>query len=423
MHDFIRLLYPICRSITGKGVRQTLGYIQQRIPITIKEIPSGTTVFDWTIPDEWNVERAYIVAPGNNRFADVSTNNLHLVSYSVPFKGKVSLGELRKHLHTLSEQPDLIPYRTSYYNRTWGFCISHRELEQLPEGEYDVVVDTSLVPGSLTYGEMVLKGKSEREFLISCHICHPSLANDNLSGISLVVELAEELSRRNDRQYTYRFLFIPGTIGAISWLYLNQEVTKKIEHGLVAALVGRPGPLHYKKSRRGSAKIDKVAEYFLAKSGDSFAIREFAPFGYDERQFCSPAFDLPVGSLTRTPYGEYPEYHTSADDLSLVTPDALADSLSKYLSIIDLIEKDLKYQNLAPFCEPQLGKRGLFKGIGGSKAKLSEMAMLWVLNLSDGKHSLLDIAARSGIDFDIIHSAAQSLRQAKLLEEVSPSSV
>ena len=417
MIELARDLYPICRSITGEGVRSSLQILQQAVPLELHEVSTGTRVFDWTVPREWNIRDAYVKNQHGERVIDFRRHNLHVVNYSVPFHGHLTLDELRPHLHTLPEQPDWIPYRTSYYRETWGFCISHNQFLSLEKGEYEVCVDTSLEPGALTYGELYLAGQSTDEVLISCHCCHPSLANDNLSGMVVSAFLARELQTR-PRRYSYRFLFIPGTIGSITWLALNEQRTKNIRHGLVIACVGDAGCMHYKKSRRDNAEIDKAAIHVLRHSGQEFRVLDFSPYGYDERQYCSPGFNLPVGSLTRTPHGRYPEYHTSADNLDFIRPEYLADSLDKYLAVVNLLEHNRKYLNTQPKCEPQLGKRGLYGTFGGRKdADQHELAMLWVLNLSDGNHSLLEIADRSNLSFDLIEEIAETLMTHGLLEE------
>jgi aminopeptidase-like protein len=420
MIDLIREAYPICRSITGDGVRRTLAMIQERIPLEIREVPTGTPVFDWTVPREWNIRDAWIKDPSGRKVVDFQECNLHVLNYSVPVHEKLPLAELKKRLFTLPDQPDLIPYRTSYYKETWGFCLRHRTLEELPEGEYEVLVDSTLADGALTYGECLLPGDSEREVLLSTHVCHPSLCNDNLSGIAVMTGLARELQARPRRRYSYRFLFIPGTIGSITWLALNDV---KVDHGLVAANLGDPGAFHYKKSRRGSfgikpAEIDRAVLAVLKDAGEPFGVEEFVPFGYDERQYCSPGFNLAVGSLTRTPYGRYPEYHTSADNLDFVKPEALEGSLRAYLAVMDVLEGNRRYLNLNPKGEPQLGRRGLYRTIGGDESGRSrELALLWVLNLSDGENSLLDIAERSGMSFAAIRTAADALLEVGLLRE------
>jgi aminopeptidase-like protein len=418
MRRFIADAYPICRSLTGDGVRRTLAMIRERIPLEVREVPSGTPVFDWTVPREWNIRDAWIKDPAGRKVVDFQACNLHVLNYSVPVHERLSLDELKKHLFTLPDKPDLIPYRTSYYKEAWGFCLSHRAMLALPEGEYEVLIDSTLKDGSLTYGECLLPGESEREVLLSTHVCHPSLCNDNLSGIAVMTWLARALAER-PRRYSYRFLFIPGTIGSITWLARNESRTDRIAHGLVAANLG-VGAFHYKKSRRGDAEIDRAVLHALKTSGEGFGVEDFVPFGYDERQYCSPGFDLAVGSLTRTPWGRYPEYHTSADTLDLVRSEALAGSLAAYLRVVEILEGNRRYLNLNPRCEPQLGRRGLYRTIGGDDAGRSrELALLWVLNLSDGRHGLLDIAERSGMPFEAVRAAADALLETGLLRELT----
>jgi aminopeptidase-like protein len=335
----------------------------------------------------------------------------------MPIHKKISLSELRPHLFTLPDHPDWIPYRTSYYNENWGFCLSHNQYLSLAEEEYEVYIDSSLEEGHLTYGEYFIQGETSDEVLISCHICHPSLCNDNLSGNSIAVLLAKHLSGLSLR-YSYRFLFIPGTIGAITWLALNEKTAFNIKHGLVTTLLGNAGNFTYKKSRRGNAQIDRVVEHVLKNGGKDYTIIDFFPYGYDERQFCSPGFNLPVGCLMRTPHGQFPEYHTSADNLDFVQPQYLAEAFSVYVSILNTLENNRTYINLNPKCEPQLGKRGLYKAISGqADNKSREMAMLWLLNMSDGEHSLLDIAQKSSISIEVLKNIADILMQHNLLRE------
>jgi aminopeptidase-like protein len=415
MRGLIEELYPICRSITGEGLRATLRAVNRRVPIELHEVPSGTPVFDWTVPEEWNISDAYVLDASGTRVIDFRRSNLHVVNYSEPVRRRLSLEELKPHLFSLPDHPDWIPYRTSYYERSWGFCVSQRQQDALPEGEYEAVIESSLEPGSLTYGELLLPGESAEEILISCHCCHPSLANDNLSGIALATSLARALAGAG-RRYSYRFLFLPGTIGSIAWLARNEAGAARIRHGLVAACVGDAGPMHYKKSRRGNAEIDRAAAHVLQHSGREHRILDFSPYGYDERQYCSPGFDLPVGSLTRTPHGRYPEYHTSADDLAFVRPESLAESLQTYLAVLSVLEGNRRYRNTNPRCEPQLGKRGLYRTMGGlPDPGRHSFAMLWALNLSDGTHDLLSIAERSGLPFDLIEGAAARLSEHGLL--------
>ena len=417
MHDLMTELYPIGRSITGEGVRETLRMIQKRIPLEVHEVPSGTRVFDWTVPLEWNVTDAYVMNQEGKRVIDFKAHNLHLMSYSAPVRKKMSLAELRPHLFTLPDHPEWIPYRTSYYKENWGFCLRHADLEHLSDGEYDVVIDSSLQPGSLTYGECYLPGETSEEVLISCHVCHPSLCNDNLSGIVVAMSLAERMVPRT-RRYSYRFLFIPGTIGSITWLAQNEQMVSRIKHGLVLTGVGDIGNITYKKSRRGNAEIDRAMAHVLKHSGETYTIIDFFPYGYDERQYCSPGFDLPVGCFMRTPHGQYPEYHSSADNLNFVKVDSLAQSYARCLGVFDLLEGNRTYMNQNPKCEPQLGRRGLYRAVAGQQEKQwTELALFWVLNASDGHHTLLDIAERADLPFGRIHSAAEALLEVGLLKE------
>jgi aminopeptidase-like protein len=410
LFELISRLYPICRSLTGEGVRQTLRILQEVIPLEIHEVPTGTRVFDWEIPKEWNIHDAFVKDSSGRKIIDFTNSNLHVVNYSVPFRGKLKLEELKSHLFTLPDHLDWIPYRTSYYNESWGFCLSQRQLLSLVDDEYEICMDSSLEEGSLSYGQFVIPGATNKEILLTTHICHPSLCNDNLSGIALVTWLAKQLSLRPNR-YTYRFLFLPGTIGSIAWLAL---------HEAQVPLVGDRGSFTYKKSRRGNAEIDAVFEYVLKSASGNSDMVEFSPYGYDERQFCSPGFNLPVGCIMRTPHGQYPEYHTSADNIEFLSMDSLADSIKKCTSVLHILENNRTYLNLNPKCEPRLGKRGLYKSIGGqTDEKQNELAMLWVLNLSDGNHTLLDIAQRSGLIFSEIQGAAGTLLRHNLLQAVS----
>lgn len=420
MHAFIRDLFPICRSITGDGFRDSLRLLSETAPIVLNEVPSGTRVFDWTVPKEWNIRDAWIADESGHRVVDFRSSNLHVVNYSVPVRTRMSLTQLKKHLHTLPDQPDLIPYRTTYYAEDWGFCLSHHALEQLRDGNYDICIDSTLAPGHLTYGQCLLPGTLDHEILISVHSCHPSLANDNLSGMAVAAFLARHLSEQ-PRRHTFRFLFIPGTIGSITWLAQHEREARNVRHGLVLSCLGDPGPLTYKRSRQGTAPIDRASAHVL-RNGGPRALLDFTPYGYDERQYCSPGFDLPVGCLMRTPNGQFPEYHTSADNLDFVRPESLEDSLRAVLEIIQVLENDGVYMNLSPKCEPQLGRRGLYDSKGGVSPPDLQMAMLWVLNFSDGRHSLIDIAQRADISFAAIHRAALALKDAGLLGVVQGSS-
>jgi len=419
IYHLIEELYPICRSITGEGVRQTLSIMQKHIPLELYEVKTGQQVFDWVVPQEWHIKDAYIKDKSGRKIVDFRQCNLHVVNYSVAVDKTVSLTELREHLHTLPEHPDWIPYRTSYYNPTWGFCLTQRQFDSLEDGDYEVYIDAEHTDGSLTYGEYFIPGESSDEILLFAHCCHPSLCNDNLSGLALSTFLAKHLAHKTLR-YSYRFIYTPATIGSITWMSQNEHKLKNIRHGLVCSVVGDPGPMTYKKTRAGDAEIDKavvhVLQQKLQQQGKTYDVQDFLPWGYDERQFNSPGINLSVGRLTRTPNGCYPEYHTSADNLDLVQVTALQDSYETYIEVFNVLENNQTYINLSPKCEPQLGKRGLYRKTGGHKdVGQRELAYLWVLNMSDGGHSLLDIAERSDLSMDIIVSAASDLRKCNLL--------
>jgi aminopeptidase-like protein len=414
LHQFAAQLYPICRSITGDGIRQTLAMIGNRIPLQVSEVATGTAVFDWTVPKEWNIRDAYIKDAGGRRVVDFQQNSLHVLNYSTPIHEVLPLNQLKEHLFTLPEYPDWIPYRTSYYKEQWGLCLTHNQLSDLRDETYEVFIDSTLQDGQLTYGECFLPGQLKEEVLISTHACHPSLANDNLSGLAVATHLAQLMAER-DRRYSYRFLFIPGTIGAITWLARNQDKVNLVRHGLVLTGVGDRGGFHYKKSRRGDAEIDRATAHVLRHCGEPSEVLEFSPYGYDERQYCSPGFNLPVGCLMRSVWGTFPEYHTSADNLDFIQPISLAKSLDTCMAIVNVLENNRRYINQNPYCEPQLGKRNLYRSMGGESIGQEINARLWLLNLSDGEHSLLDIAERSGIPFSAISQAAELLNQSGLL--------
>ena len=418
MHALAAELYPICRSITGDGVRKTLQIIEQLVPVERHEVPTGTAVFDWQVPREWNIREAYIADSSGKRIVDFRNHSLHVLSYSVPVNERLTREQLGEHIYTLPEQPDLIPYKTSYYRENWGFCLTQRQWDEVAESEYEVVIDSSLDDGNLTYGELFLPGTREEEFLFSTHVCHPSLANDNLSGIVLLAHLADAL-KGVERRFSYRFLFVPGTIGSITWMARNEEKLKRIRFGLVTACVGDPGRFTYKKSRQDIAEIDRVVQHVLERSEGQYSLRSFSPYGYDERQYCSPAFNLPVGHLSRTPHGQFAEYHTSADNLDFITPEALGGSLELFLKIVAEVEGGRYYRNLSPKGEPQLGRRGLYSAMGGHRQSSDrEMAMLWVLNLSDGDHATWDIARQSGLPLEMVEEVAEILKQHDLLEQL-----
>jgi len=419
LHALATELYRIPRSITGPGVRETLERLAANAPIELHEIASGTEVFDWVVPKEWRFRGARLVAPDGRVVADASIQNLQVLNFSSGYRGRLSLAELRPHLYSLPERPDRIPYRTSYYRENWGFCLPHRVVESLTDGLYEVEIDAEHVDGSLSYGEAFLAGESQDEMLFSTHVCHPQLANDNLSGLVVMTALAAELAARPRRRLSYRFVFVPGTIGAIAWLATNPQPVARIQHGLVAAGLGDGGPFHFKQSRRGTAPIDAVVPRALARLGEALVVEPFVPFGYDERQYNSPGIGLDVGSLTRTPWGRYPEYHTDADDLEFVRPEHLERSLAVYRAVVDELENREIYLNLAPHGEPMLGKHGLYRSIGGDDAgRERELALLWMLNLSDGANDLPQIAARSGLDEAALRDAASALVDAGLLRRL-----
>lgn len=413
MHSLLADLFPICRSITGDGFRKTLRRLQAYVPLTLHEVPTGTKVLDWTVPNEWNIRDAYVKDRKGARVVDFKHSNLHVLNYSTPLRRTVPRDELLAHCFSLPDHPDWIPYRTSYYREAWGFCVTHRQLQALTESEYEVCIDSTLAPGALTYGEAILPGNTTDEILVSCHSCHPSLANDNLSGMVVAAFLARR-TREAPRRYTYRFLFIPGTIGSITWLSRNEDVVSRIRHGLVLAGVGDAGRIHYKRTRRGGAEIDQAVAHVLKHTARPHGLLDFSPYGYDERQYGSPGFDLAVGCLSRTPYGTYPEYHTSGDNVEFVRPESLADSYEACLDVFEVLEGNGTYLNLNPKGEPALGRRGLYGQTGGT-TPTDEMALLWVLNQSDGSHSLLDIADRADKPFRAIRAAADALMSKGLL--------
>jgi aminopeptidase-like protein len=419
LYALVKELYPICRSITGDGVRRTLEIVSRIIPLTVHEVPTGTPVLDWTVPKEWNIRDAWIADATGKRVVDFNALNLHVLNYSIPFRARLSLSELRPHLFTLPNQPDLVPYRTSYWNEAWGFCLSQRQLDAMPDGEYEVVIDSTLEAGALTYGEFVVPGTSDDEILISAHTCHPSLCDDNLTGIAISAYLARACAAGPRRRHTLRFLYAPGTIGAITWLAQNRERASRIRHGLTLTCLGDEHPFTFKKTVFGGTELDRAVASVLAHSGHAHQIIDFFPYGYDERQYNSPGFRMPVGSLMRGRHGMFPEYHTSADNPGLVSPARMGESFAVLREVVDLLQENAAYRNLAPWGEPQLGKRGLYAALGGTNIPDLQLALLWVLNLSDGEHTLLDIAERAGMRFRSIRAAADLLIEHQLLAAVA----
>lgn len=408
-------LFPIARSICGPGLRETLEIISEYVPLTITETPTGTPVFDWTVPREWTLRRATLRGPDGNLIVDTTdgpAGSLGVINFSVPVRGCFTLDQLRPRLHSSPDRPDATPYRTSYHTPAWGFCLPHKTLSALPTGNYEVDIDTSIDDGALSIGEAVIPGDTADEIFFSAHCCHPALANDNLSGIVVAVELIHALLKRKRGRYTYRFVFAPGTIGAITWLATHADVVPRIKHGLVLSCLGDKGEFHYKRSRRGNAEIDRVVEAAVP----GVRARDFIPYGYDERQYCSPGFNLPVGNFMRTPNGEYPEYHSSDDDLSILQPSSLSLAVDALIKVIDALEGNARYVNQNPFCEPQLGRRGLYASMGGhADAPQLQMALLWVLNYSDRLHDLADIALKSKLPMSLIIEAAELLKNVDLL--------
>ncbi len=412
-------LWPLLRSLTGEGVRETHDILSEYLPLQRIEVSSGTRVFDWTVPDEWVVREAYVIAPDGRRILDVAENNLRLVNYSVPFRGTLSRAALDAHLHSRPEMPDAIPYVTSYYEPRWGFCLSENERAALPDGDYTVVVDTELKPGALTISEAVLPGSETDEVLISTYTCHPSLANNELSGPLVAAMLYRRLAAWPERRLTYRFVFAPETIGAIAYLSLRGDhLRRHLVGGYVATCCGLNTHFTYKRSRRGNTLADRAAIKALESIGAEYRLRDFAPTGSDERQYCSPGFNLPVGSLIRGVYGEYAEYHTSLDNKSLIDFAALRGSVDVYEAMCRTLDRNVTFENLVPYCEPQLGRRGLYPTLGAADQAKRVQAMMWVINLSDGAHDLLSIAERSGLPVDQLWSAAIAAEKAGVLRRV-----
>ncbi|HCF03067.1 DUF4910 domain-containing protein [Flavobacterium sp.] len=413
-------LWPICRSLTGNGNRQSFKILKEIVDIKIKEIPSGTKCFDWTVPPEWNIRKAFIKDSKGNTIIDFENNNLHILGYSEPVSLKLDFDLLKEHIYTLPEQPDLIPYLTSYYQKRWGFCMSHNQFCTLDKNEiYTVLIDSELNDeGSMTIGEAFIKGKSEKEILFSTYICHPSLANNELSGPLVTAFIYKHLKQKKKLKYSYRFAFVPETIGSICLLSEKGDHFKEnLQAGFVITCIGDKGDYTYKRSRIGNALPDRAAELILEQTENNFNLVEFFPSGSDERQYCSPGFNLPVGSLMKTMYGKYPEYHTSADDKDFISFEVMEASVYKYLDIIELIEHNEKYINLLPNCEPQLGKRGLYPTLGSQKITDNFVdGMMWILNLADGEHDLIDISKRSQIKVQDLYPIIDKLLEKKILK-------
>ena len=394
IHQFAKELWPINRSITGVGVRETLKRISIHIPkLDIKSVPSDTQVFDWTVPSEWHVNKAYIITPSGKKICDFSRNNLHLLGYSIPYEGSLSLEELKKHLYTLPDQPNAIPYVTSYYKERWGFCIAQKEFDVLKKGTYKVLIDSTLFKGELNYGELFIKGKSNKEIFLSTYVCHPSMANNELSGPTVLTFIAKWLMENNDLEYTYRIIFIPETIGSITYLSRNyKEMKKKTIAGFNVTCVGDDRSYSYLPSRNGNTISDLISKHILKWIDKNFKSYSWLERGSDERQYCAPGIDLPIASIFRTKYGEYPEYHTSLDNLeNVVTPKGLDGGYWAIRKAIEAIEKNKKYITTA-LCEPQMSKRGLYPTLSTKKSNEKIKLIMDLLSFCDGKNSLIDIA-------------------------------
>ncbi len=410
----IERLYPITRSITGDGVRETLSIMGEHIDIDVHEVPSGTQILDWTVPPEWNIREAWIKDPAGQVVVDFADSNLHVVGYSTPIRASLSLDDLQPHLHSLPDRPELVPFVNSYYTEAWGFCLRHDTRQALEDGVYEVLIDSTLAPGSLTYGEHVIPGRSDREILVSAHICHPSLANENLSGLAASVDLAGRLAGA-ELHHTVRFVFAPATVGAITWLARNQDRVPRMTAGLTLTSLGDTAPLTYKRTVDGDLTIDAAAESVLEESGVDHRVIDFYPFGYDERQYNSPGFRAPVGSFMRAIHGQTPEYHTSGDNLDLVDRAQIEQAIEVIGAVVRRVDEARVLRNRAPFGEPQLGRRGIYDAVGGSTIPDLQLAMLWVLNLSDGRRDLRAIARRAQMPYETIEAAADLLVEHDLL--------
>ena len=416
MHNLMIQLFPICRSITGDGVRETLRILQRHIPLTVYEIPSGTKVFDWTVPKEWNIRDAFVLDPQGRKIIDFKKNNLHVLGYAVPINTIVTFSELQEHLYSLEGQPDAIPWVTSVYEERWGFCLAHSERLKLQPGDYRVFIDSELKNGSLTLGEMIIPGVSSKEIFISTYICHPSMANNELSGPVVATMLAKWLASR-PRRFTYRIIFIPETIGSITYLSRNLEVMKQnIAAGFNLTCVGDDRAYSFLPSRNGSTLADKVALNILRFKHPNFKAYSFLERGSDERQYCSPGIDLPVVSLMRTKYREFPEYHTSLDNLDLVTPAGLQGSFDLHRECIELLERNRVYKTSC-LGEPQLGKRGLYPTIATKDSYPQVIDILNVLAYADGTNDLIDISNKIQVPACHLYPIIEKLIAADLLQE------
>ena len=408
-------LFPINRSLTGDGVRQTLQYIKNIIPeMEINEVPSGTKCFDWTVPQEWNCDDAYILDPDGNKICDFKINNLHVVGYSTPIDKEVDLEELKEHLYWTEDQPTAIPYITSYYSPRWGFCLSFNEFKKLKKGTYKVKINSELIDGSLTYGEVKLKGESDKEIFLSTYVCHPSMANNELSGPVVTTALVKFIKSLKDRKYSYRIVFIPETIGSITYISRNiDDMKKNIIAGFNISCVGDDRCFSYVPSRYGNSLSDKVSKHVL-KNID-YVEYSFLDRGSDERQYCSPGVDLPIATICRTKYGQYPEYHTSLDDLTLISSTGLYGGYEKLMKAVELLEKN-NYYKVNVSCEPQLGKRGLYPTISTKETGAIVRDMMNFIAYADGNNDLIDIANIIGVQAEDLYDIVEDMKRANLIE-------
>lgn len=419
MHAMARALFPITRSLTGAGVRQTLVELRRTIPgLQVVEVPTGTQAFDWIVPNEWNIRDAYVADAAGNRVIDFRRNNLHVVSYSEPVDRELELEDLQPHLHSLPDQPDAIPYVVSYYERRWGFCLTHRDRERLARGRYRVVIDSTLAPGHLTYGEVVLPGRESREILLSTYLCHPSLANDNLSGVVVTASLAQWLQTMADRRYTYRLVFIPETLGALVYLSRHLEhLRRSVAAGFVLTCVGDEREYSFIPSRLGGTLADRVALNILRSLPGGFRQYSFRDRGSDERQYCSPGVDLPVASITRSKYRVFPEYHTSKDNLEFITEAGLRGSFEVYRRCLLALEGNARFR-CTTLGEPQMGRRGLFPTLSIKGSNSPAIQLMNVLCYCDGQHDLLAIADRLEVSADSLLPIAELLEQHGLIRRL-----
>jgi aminopeptidase-like protein len=424
--DLFAQLLPLRRSLTGEGVRASLRAVAQYVPLAVVEVPTGTPILDWHVPQEWSLHDAYIADRSGRRLVDLQRSALHVVGYSEPVRQVMTFEQLRPHLHTMPDRPDWIPYRTSYWNRTWGFCVPHAVLPALEAaGPLEVVIDSELRDGSLSYGELVIPGSDPLagELLLSTHICHPELANDNVSGMVALTDIGLSLLRSaQGLRHTVRLLYLPGTVGALAWLSAHPDAAQQVRGGLVMTGLGDSSPLTYKASRRGSTRMDRLAKRVLNARDPSTRLLPWDPYGYDERQFCSPGFDLAVGRLTRGVHGRYPEYHTSGDNAAFVSAPQIEAAIQAVLDLLQRFDAEPVLHHRQPLGEPQLGRRGLYSSVGGAVDSRSiETSYLWVLSLADGQHGLADVVEQAGLPSEVVQAAYERLFAAGLVEARKPS--